>query len=136
MKIVIDTNIVFSLLLKENSHLRRLLWDQNNQIYCPNFLFYEIFKHKEKLLSFSKKSKVDLEGTLLEIIERIEFVRSEFVSKETRLKAHILCRDTDPSDTPFVALTLELDASLLTGDKALKDALIKKGFSRFMEFPK
>ena len=44
-----------------------------------------------------------------------------------------MCHDVDQSDTPHVALTLELDGLLWTGDKALKEELKRKGFDRFFE---
>jgi len=44
-----------------------------------------------------------------------------------------LCKDIDESDTPFVALTIELKALLWTGDKKLKEGLKKKGFISFFE---
>jgi predicted nucleic acid-binding protein len=37
----------------------------------------------------------------------------------------------DPKDTPFVALTIELDGRLWTGDKALVRGLRAQGFDRF-----
>ncbi|WP_413176102.1 PIN domain-containing protein [Anabaena azotica] len=39
----------------------------------------------------------------------------------------------DESDTPHVALTLELEGLLWTGDKKLKEGLIRKGFDKFFE---
>jgi len=42
-----------------------------------------------------------------------------------------LCRDIDINDAPFVALALELEAVLWTGDKTLKNGLKDKGFDRF-----
>jgi predicted nucleic acid-binding protein len=39
----------------------------------------------------------------------------------------------DEKDTPYVALTLQLDGRLWTHDGALKTALRAKGFDRFFE---
>jgi predicted nucleic acid-binding protein len=49
---------------------------------------------------------------------------------QNRQKAFDLCRSVDVKDTIFVALTLELDAVLWTGDKKLKQSLLEKGFTR------
>ncbi|WP_322744651.1 PIN domain-containing protein [Cuspidothrix issatschenkoi] len=43
------------------------------------------------------------------------------------------CKDIDESDTPHVALTLQLEGLLWTGDKKLKEGLIIKGFDKFFE---
>ena len=70
---------------------------------------------------------------LNKILENIQFVRSDVVSKENRMTAIDLCRDIDEKDSPFVALAIEIDAYLWTGDKSLKEGLIKKGFMQFAD---
>ena len=65
------------------------------------------------------------------IIERIQFVPTDFISLESRQKAYDLCYDVDIKDLPFVALSIDLKIPLWTGDKKLKIGLIKKGFHNF-----
>ncbi|MBI4315926.1 MAG: hypothetical protein HY679_08320 [Chloroflexi bacterium] len=57
----------------------------------------------------------------------------DLIAPEHRKSAYALCRDVDEADTPHVALALELDALLWTGDKRLKGGLENKGFQRFFE---
>ena len=47
-------------------------------------------------------------------------------------KAYDICKDVDEKDTPFVALSLELNAPLWTNDKKLGNGIKKKGFDRFI----
>ncbi len=47
--------------------------------------------------------------------------------------AYYLCRDIDPKDTSFIALTIKLDAVFWTRDEVLKRGLTAKGFRRFFE---
>jgi predicted nucleic acid-binding protein len=55
--IIVDTNIVFSILRSGKSKARDLIFDQEDyQFYAPNFLSVEIFKHKERIL---EKGKID-----------------------------------------------------------------------------
>ena len=49
------------------------------------------------------------------------------------MEARRLCDGVDLKDTPFVALTLHLDAVLWTEDEELKAGLRAKGFGRFFE---
>ncbi|MFB6248057.1 MAG: PIN domain-containing protein [Salinibacter sp.] len=42
-----------------------------------------------------------------------------------------LCREVDPTDAPHVAIALEIDGLLWTGDEQLKDELREQGFVTF-----
>jgi len=54
------------------------------------------------------------------------FVSEELISKRSWNKAFALTKDIDEDDTPFVALAIELNAKLWTGDKVLSKGLAKK----------
>jgi len=133
MKIVVDSNIIFSSLLTKNSKLRDTLLKKNHHFYSPNYFFNEIFKYKEKILRFSKLDEVELYEYLSKILENIKFIRREVISKENRLMAFDLCKDIDEKDAPFIALAIEIDAYVWTGDKKLKKGLKEKGFSKFVD---
>ena len=55
------------------------------------------------------------------------------ISIEKAFEAYYLCRDIDENDTPFIALTLHLEAKFWTKDDILKNGLLKKGFTAFFE---
>ena len=59
-------------------------------------------------------------------------MKEELVSLENYEKAYNLFKDIDENDIPFVALSLEIDSYLLTGDEKLKKALRKRGFNKFL----
>lgn len=132
MKIVIDANILFSAFLSKNSKYRDMLFDEAYDFYAPNFVFLEVFRHKEKILKYTKESEEEVYGFMGKILKKINFVKEEVVSAENYEKAYILCGEIDENDVPFVALTLEIDGYLLTGDGKLKKGLIEKGFDRFL----
>jgi predicted nucleic acid-binding protein len=67
------------------------------------------------------------------IIERINFVPLDFISTESRQKAYDLCKDVDVKDIPFVALAIELEVAIWTGDKKLKAGLRRNNFENFYE---
>ncbi|HIH12377.1 TPA: hypothetical protein HA242_01515 [Candidatus Woesearchaeota archaeon] len=48
------------------------------------------------------------------------------------MKAYDLCKEIDEDDAPFIALALEINGYLLTGDDKLKRGLKIKGFDRFL----
>jgi predicted nucleic acid-binding protein len=132
--IVVDTSILFSLLLREESAQRKgFLTDNAIAFHCPRFVFVELFKHKERIAQATELSPDDLLECLYELLARIHFVEEGGIPIGTWMEARRLCRDVDPKDTPFVALTLHSDGRLWTGDTQLKAGLRSKGFDRFFE---
>ena len=61
------------------------------------------------------------------IFKKIDLINMEFIKETTWAKAIELTENVDEFDAPFVALALELDAPLWTGDKKLITGLGKKG---------
>ncbi len=102
-------------------------------MYAPNYVFVELFKYKEKILQNAKAAENDVYEYLTTILGHFHFVHPEFISKEHRHAAHVLCHDIDPDGIPFVALTLQLNTLLWTGDNTLKNGLIHKGFDTFFD---
>lgn len=129
--VVIDTNLVFSALIPKASQIREILFEDNLDFYSPNILISEIYKHKDRLLKSSKLTESEFYLYFNGIIERIKFIPTDFISLESKQKAYDLCHDLDIKDTPFVALAIDFDIPLWTGDKKLKDGLRQKGFDNF-----
>lgn len=133
MKIVADTNIIFSSLLKNGEAFRDIFFSDSYKIYSCNFAIIEIFKHKEKILKSSKIVEAELLDRLYKILKNVTFINETFISLESFEKAFDLCRDIDEKDTLFVSLAIEMNCDLWTGDKKLKEGLSKKGFNRFFK---
>ena len=131
MKIIVDTTILFSAMLSNGSHLRQTLFQQDLEFFAPNYIFLELFRHKEKLLKLSKQSEAEIYLFLNYLLERIKFISPDLVSTQNYFLAYELCKEVDEADTPFVALSLELNVALWTGDKKLKNGLQVKGFQNF-----
>jgi predicted nucleic acid-binding protein len=104
--------------------------------YSCNFLFVEIFKHKDKIKSISKLSEDEILAQLGNIVSRIHFINEEVIPREIFNRAYSLCKDTDENDTPFIALSIFLDAFFLTGDKKIAKTLKKKGFTNILSLKK
>lgn len=134
MKVVIDTNILFSALLSEHSRLRDILVESEHIFYAPNYLFVEPFRYKEKITQLGKLDEESLLLYLQLLLEKIFFVQLDLINDTNPQQAYQLCKDIDLKDTVFVALCLELDAQLWTGDKKLKNHLLQKGFLQIFEY--
>ena len=133
--VVIDSNIIFAALRSNNAAFREFLNNSSYKFFTANFLIAEIFKHKERILRNSKASEEETFEYLNKILQKINFVNEEFISTANFIHAFRLCNDIDPKDTPFVALTLELECKLWTKDQELKQGLLKKGFDNFFDDP-
>lgn len=70
-----------------------------------------------------------------ELIRAVDVFKESLLSPSARREAYRLCKDIDETDTPHVAITIELDGLLWTGDKRLRQGLESKGFTQFYETP-
>ena len=131
MIIVVDTNILFSALLSHHSSFHEVLQNKQHKLVAPNFIFVELFKYKEKILKHSKVEEGELLELLDTLISRVRFISIDFISPENLRKGLELCSQVDLKDSVFVALAIELNALLWTGDKKLKMGLTTKGFDQF-----
>lgn len=130
--VVVDTNILFSILLRKNSRLRDVLINANDtKFYCCRLSIIELFKHKSKILKYSSLSEEELFEILQDILQRLYFYDELSISQTSIQTAIELCSNIDEKDTPFIALTLDLNGVIWTGDKELTDGLRKKGFNKF-----
>lgn len=131
--IIVDTNIIFSALLRSQSRFADILLRPTLQFYTSERVVIELFKHKEKLVRLSRLPEDDILRLYYLLLRRINLYKDDLVSTENRQTAYALCQDVDETDAPHVALTLELNGLLWTGDSTLKTGLRAKGFDRFFE---
>lgn len=129
MKIVVDTNIVFSGLLSPNGTISDLLLNSSGvfDFYAPTFILEELKNHRAKILKISGYSDDDLDFLQLNIFRKIDLIDLESIRKSTIKKAVKLSKDVDEFDAPFIALALELESPLWTGDKELIKGMAEKG---------
>ncbi len=130
--IVLDTNILFSALVGQNSRLREtLLAEAGLSFFSPRFVFVELFKHKERIIAATQLPEEDLLDALNALLTRIHFLDEFTIPLGVWLEARRLCLGIDEKDTPFVALTISLAGRLWTEDDVLKQGLRARGFDHF-----
>jgi predicted nucleic acid-binding protein len=134
MKIVVDTNIVFSALLNSESKIGQLIiiGSKYFNYYSIGLLKEEIEEHKEKITKISGLSKQQFLNSYEIITNRIKFIDEILISEDSVVKANDLVGDIDADDTLFVALTNQIKGKLWTGDKKLVSGLEKKNYSRII----
>tara|TARA_R110002033_G_scaffold167945_1_gene207483 strand:- start:379 stop:747 length:369 start_codon:yes stop_codon:yes gene_type:complete len=94
--------------------------------YTPTYLLDELENHKEKLLEITGYSEKELDFLQRNLFKKIDLIDLESIKESTWEKAIELTKDVDEFDAPFIALALELDSPLWTGDKKLIKGLNKK----------
>lgn len=134
MKIVVDTNIIFSALLNSNGTIGDLLFnsDKHFEFYSCNYMRYEIRKHWERLEKISKLSDEQLQIAYTQVLSKIKFINEEIIPVETWLASEEITKGIDIDNTDFVALTRFLKATLWTGDKVLYNGLKKGNFKELL----
>lgn len=118
MKLVLDSNIIFSALIKKST-TRNIILSDAFDLNAPEYIFSEITKHKELLLRKSKLDKRDFDALLLLLQKHIHLVSNEKYDEKTSIAEDIL-KDIDITDSPFLALALALDCSIWSNDGHFK----------------
>jgi len=134
MKVIVDTNIIFSALLKKNSFFGELLLRDSVEYLMPKFAYIELFKYKEKIAKLSRFNEDELLEVLYRLLKNINIFDEEMITTRTLREAYELVKDVDEKDMIFVALTIEVDGHLWTADEKLKNGLSKKEFNRFFDY--
>ena len=130
MKIIVDTNIVFSAILNSNSRIGKILLNSKEhfQFFTCNYLRIEIQRHRNKLLKLTKLREDQLSELQELITQHITFIDERLIPQDLLLKTETQLKAIDPDDTVFVALTKHLEGKLWTGDLQLYNGLKAKRF--------
>lgn len=95
MRLVADTNIIFSMLLKNDSKEWSIILRGDFEIFIPKFLVIEIFKHKEKITKLSGFSEDDILEMFYLILKYCSFFSEEDISENIQKQAFELEKDID-----------------------------------------
>ncbi len=131
MKVVIDTSVIMSALMSSQGRVADVLMNPMNDFekYSCYFMQVEIFKHKQRILRYSKLEESELLEVVYLTLKKLSLVNENQISSENWQIADELTKDVDSKDIAFVALSLQLDAVLWTLDRKLQEHLISKGFT-------
>lgn len=133
MRLVVDTNIIFSALLKKNSRELDIIMRDDVEAFIPKFLMIEIFKHKERIIKISKLSEDDVLESLYLILKYCTILNDKDIPEEILNQSYQYVKEIDPKDVVFVAAALTLDAPLWSGDKKLMNGLKEKNINIFVQ---
>ncbi|NKQ37619.1 MAG: PIN domain-containing protein [Chloroflexi bacterium] len=125
MEVILDSNVLFSALISGKELYLDIF--KSLKIYVPDFIFGEISKYQERIIS---KTRLQSEFIFFtrQLFSEITVIPRLAISQQSFEKALSICHDIDPKDTAFVALSIELNVPLWTNDKKLIDGLMGKQF--------
>lgn len=125
MNVVVDTNVIFSALLSPKGKISEFFFNPSFDFdfYAPSFILDELKKHHQKLCSISTLSADELEFLKQAILSKVKLIDLEGIGQNSWEKALSLVKGIDEFDAPFVALSIEMESLLWTGDKKLKKGL-------------
>jgi len=131
MRVIIDTSVIMSALMSSKGRVADVLMNPINDFekYSCYFMQVEIFKHKQKILKYSKLEESELLEVVYLTLKKLSLVNENQINLENWQIADELTKDVDSKDIAFVALALQLDATLWTLDRKLQEHLIEKGFT-------
>ncbi len=119
MQIVIDSNVLFSALIKD-SFTRKIILDYEESFLFPSYIFEELEEHKVELLEKSEMNPAEFDLLLQIILKKVLVVPNEVLNKYFTEAMRII-EKIDPDDVPFIACALAYPESILwSDDKQLK----------------
>ena len=134
MDIIIDTNIIFSTLTysRKTQHILIKLYRGGYNLHAPKELIAELEKHVDKIEKYSPLPRDLLREIITRVLPHILNLHNiDDIPDEIKRKAKKLAEDADPTDWPFIALAMHLNAPLWTGDKKLVRLAVRAGFKHY-----
>ena len=134
MRVVVDTNVIFSAILNTNGKLSRIILQPKSRInfYTTNLLYEELDRHKNKLISISKYYEDEFQRAYTIITQRIRTINFDLIPKKDFETAFNLVSTIDVNDIEFVALTEHIKGKLWTSDNVLAKGLAKIGWNKII----
>ena len=141
MKLVLDTNILLSALIK-NSTTRKIIVESEWDLYYPEMSFHEVRKYKELVLNKSGMQEQDYTKLINYLLKHIILVPDEIIYENLE-KAKNIMHNIDPDDVVFIATKLSIADSIIWSDdtdfdkqnqiKVLKSKEVSKLFYSLIE---
>jgi putative PIN family toxin of toxin-antitoxin system len=134
MKIIVDTSIFMSALISPKGICAELLMNPifHFEKYSSYYLVIEIFKHKEKILKYSKLTESELIEQVYNLLKNVTLINENQIPKEIWQKSYELTKNVDENDTAFVALTEYTEGKLWSLDKKLISGLKNKDYKKII----
>ncbi len=116
MKLVIDTNIVISSIIKD-SFTRRLIFNPSIELFSPDYLLEELKNNKAEVTRKGKISEEEFQQFIQTISKIVKIVPKPIYEQYLKSASEVI---EDENDWPFAALAIKLseaECGIWTNDK-------------------
>ena len=124
MKLVVDTNVAFSL-LKKDSFTKQLAKKHSLKLYSHFFILEELSKYSELLCSKLKISEDKFER-IKKILSRLVNLKVKVSPQQLNWAKRLI---SDPKDSPYLALALKLNIPVCSEDSHFKEQSVVEVFT-------
>ena len=114
MRVVIDTNILMSALIKDST-TREIIIKSNWEFYYPEVSLHEIRKHRNLILQKSGMNEEEFTQLFNHLLSHIKIIPEEYVHKKLD-EANKILGKIDPKDVVFLATALSISDSVIWSD--------------------
>ena len=133
--LVVDANVVFSVMLRADGRMAKAWWDAQRRLklIAPTALKSEIEEHRTRLAKGIKCSVEDTYELEALVLKEVNIVSDELVSRAAKEDATNALMSIDADDTPYLALAIQYQCGLWTGDLRLLRKLARKGYRQVVD---
>jgi predicted nucleic acid-binding protein len=123
MNIVLDSNVLFSALIRD-SLTRRLILEYEGSFLFPKYIFVELEKHIDEIFKKSQMTKEEFDKLLGLLLRKVLIVPDEAL-RDFKEEAVTIMENIDINDAVFVACALAYSNSVIwSDDKDFKKQLV------------
>lgn len=128
MKLVVDTNILVSCMVKLDGRTAELFLNPPaaHHYYAPEGLIAELALHRDKIRKLTGATPAQHAELSELLLSPLTIIANSAISAAHWEQAFNFVKDIDEDDDQFVALALHLNCPLWTGDKKLVTGIRKK----------
>ena len=117
MDLVVDANILFSILIKSGK-TEEIMLEPYLHLFCPEFIFEEFEKYEDEILEKTKRTEKEYKSVFEIIKIKIKTIPNEETEKYMDEARQI---SPDPNDVDYFALALKMKCGIWSNDKEIKD---------------
>ncbi|HIG95354.1 TPA: PIN domain-containing protein [Candidatus Woesearchaeota archaeon] len=122
MDFVLDANILFAALIKDST-TSEILFNEHVQVFAPEFLLEEFYKHKDEILAKTRRSKEDFEEIYETLKNDITLIPFEEFCPFLKIAEKLI---SDEDDRVYFALAIQLNIPIWSNDKKFREQKIVK----------